>query len=44
MAGEMLFARNPTGVSHSPEERAEPQDSNAGIAALAAVLEDLCGT
>lgn len=37
----MLFVRNPTGVSHSPAERAEPQDCAAGVAALAAVLEEL---
>ncbi|MEU7860208.1 allantoate amidohydrolase [Nonomuraea sp. NPDC049141] len=37
----MLFVRNPTGVSHSPEEYAEETDCLAGVAALAAVLEDL---
>jgi len=37
----MLFVRNPTGVSHSPAEHAEPADCEAGVAALAAVLEDL---
>ena len=39
----MLFVRNPTGVSHSPAERAEPADCEAGVVALAAVLEDLAG-
>jgi N-carbamoyl-L-amino-acid hydrolase len=39
----MLFVRNPTGVSHSPAEWAEPEDSLAGIAALARVLADLAG-
>jgi N-carbamoyl-L-amino-acid hydrolase len=40
----MLFVRNPTGVSHSPAEHAEPADCAAGVRALAAVLEDLaCG-
>jgi N-carbamoyl-L-amino-acid hydrolase len=39
----MLFVRNPTGVSHSPEEWAEPDDCRAGVTALAAVLEDLAG-
>jgi beta-ureidopropionase / N-carbamoyl-L-amino-acid hydrolase len=39
----MLFVRNPTGVSHSPEERAEPADCAAGVTALAAVLADLAG-
>ena len=37
----MLFVRNPTGVSHSPAERAEVADCLAGVQALAAVLEDL---
>jgi N-carbamoyl-L-amino-acid hydrolase len=37
----MLFVRNPTGVSHSPAEHAEPADCDAGVAALARVLEDL---
>lgn len=39
----MLFVRNPTGVSHAPDEHAEPADSLAGVAALADVLEDLAG-
>ena len=37
----MLFVRNPTGISHSPEERAEMADCLAGVAALARVLEGL---
>jgi N-carbamoyl-L-amino-acid hydrolase len=37
----MLFVRNPTGVSHSPAEFAEREDCLAGVAALAAVVEDL---
>jgi beta-ureidopropionase / N-carbamoyl-L-amino-acid hydrolase len=37
----MLFVRNPTGVSHAPEEYAEPADCLAGVEALAAVLRDL---
>ena len=37
----MLFVRNPTGVSHSPAEHADPDDCVAGIRALATVLEDL---
>jgi N-carbamoyl-L-amino-acid hydrolase len=37
----MLFVRNPTGVSHSPAEYAEPEDCDAGVVALAAVLEEL---
>jgi N-carbamoyl-L-amino-acid hydrolase len=39
----MLFVRNPTGVSHSPEEHAELSDCLEGVAALTAVLEDLAG-
>jgi N-carbamoyl-L-amino-acid hydrolase len=39
----MLFVRNPTGVSHSPLEHAEPADCAAGVTALAAVLGDLAG-
>jgi N-carbamoyl-L-amino-acid hydrolase len=39
----MIFVRNPTGISHSPAEWAEPQDCLAGVAALAAVLADLAG-
>lgn len=37
----MIFVRNPTGVSHSPAEHAEPDDCEAGVDALAAVLADL---
>ncbi|HXW87224.1 MAG TPA: allantoate amidohydrolase [Streptosporangiaceae bacterium] len=39
----MLFVRNPSGVSHSPLEHADPADCEAGVAALAAVLADLAG-
>lgn len=39
----MLFVRNPTGVSHSPAERAEVADCEAGVAALTAILADLAG-
>ena len=39
----MLFVRNPSGVSHSPAEHADPADCEAGVAALAAVLEELAG-
>ena len=39
----MLFVRNPTGVSHSPAEYAEPADCAAGVTALAAVLRELAG-
>jgi N-carbamoyl-L-amino-acid hydrolase len=37
----MLFVRNPTGVSHAPAEYATADDCRAGVAALAAVLEEL---
>ncbi|WP_443089453.1 allantoate amidohydrolase [Yinghuangia sp. ASG 101] len=37
----MLFVRNPTGVSHSPAEFAEPSDRLAGVDALTAVLAGL---
>lgn len=34
----MLFVRNPTGVSHSPLEYAEPVDCHRGAAALADIM------
>jgi beta-ureidopropionase / N-carbamoyl-L-amino-acid hydrolase len=37
----MLFVRNPTGTSHSPEETAELEDCVTGVRALAAVVEEL---
>jgi len=36
----MLFVRNPTGISHSPDEFAERADCLAGVRALADVIED----
>jgi beta-ureidopropionase / N-carbamoyl-L-amino-acid hydrolase len=39
----MLFVRNPTGISHSPAEHADLADCEAGVRALAAVLEHLAG-
>jgi N-carbamoyl-L-amino-acid hydrolase len=39
----MLFVRNPTGVSHAPDEHALPADCAAGVDALATVLTDLAG-
>ncbi|WP_397545010.1 allantoate amidohydrolase [Saccharopolyspora pogona] len=39
----MLFVRNPTGISHAPEEHAEPGDCDSGANALARVLENLAG-
>ncbi|GAA4902296.1 N-carbamoyl-L-amino-acid hydrolase [Actinomycetospora succinea] len=38
----MLHVRNPTGVSHAPDEHAEDADAEAGVRALADVLEELC--
>ncbi|KAA1417038.1 allantoate amidohydrolase [Nocardioides humilatus] len=37
----MLFVRNPTGVSHSPDEHAEMADCIAGVEALADALSEL---
>jgi N-carbamoyl-L-amino-acid hydrolase len=37
----MLFVRNPTGVSHSPDEHAEMPDCLDGVTALADTLERL---
>ena len=39
----MLFVRNPTGVSHSPDEWAALDDCLAGVAALTEVVTDLAG-
>jgi N-carbamoyl-L-amino-acid hydrolase len=39
----MLFVRNPTGISHSPEEFAEMADCLTGVEALAETLERLSG-
>jgi len=40
----MLFVRNPTGISHAPEEFAERADCIAGVEALAAVMTDWVST
>jgi len=37
----MLFVRNPTGISHSPEEFASPDDCVAGVEALEKLLRTL---
>jgi N-carbamoyl-L-amino-acid hydrolase len=37
----MLFVRNPTGVSHAPDEHAEMADCLAGVQALTDVLAEL---
>ena len=39
----MLFVRNPTGVSHAPEEFASAEDCAAGVDALEAVLRAQLG-
>ncbi|HRA05694.1 MAG TPA: allantoate amidohydrolase [Propionicimonas sp.] len=39
----MLFVRNPTGVSHAPEEHAAPEDIDAGVAALTRVVQEVAG-
>jgi beta-ureidopropionase / N-carbamoyl-L-amino-acid hydrolase len=39
----MVFVRNPTGVSHSPDEHAETADCLAGVEALADALAELAG-
>lgn len=39
----MVFVRNPTGVSHSPDEHADRDDCLAGVEALATVIEALAG-
>ncbi|WP_375432553.1 allantoate amidohydrolase [uncultured Friedmanniella sp.] len=43
VSSAMLFVRNPSGVSHSPAERAELADCLAGVEALTTVLADLAG-
>ena len=39
----MVFVRNPTGISHSPDEHADMADCLAGVEALADVLVELAG-
>lgn len=39
----MLFVRNPTGISHSPEESVEVDDAEHGARDLATVLADQAG-
>jgi N-carbamoyl-L-amino-acid hydrolase len=41
VASTMLFVRNPSGVSHAPDERATESDCLVGVIALADVLTDL---
>lgn len=41
IAASMLFVRNPSGVSHSPREHADPEDCYAGVDALGRVVERL---
>jgi N-carbamoyl-L-amino-acid hydrolase len=37
----MVFVRNPTGISHSPEEFASADDCVAGVEALEALLRSV---
>lgn len=37
----MIHVRNPTGISHAPEEHVEDDDASAGVIALADALEEL---
>ena len=39
----MLYVRNPTGVSHAPEEACEDGDQRAGVSALVKVIEGELG-
>ena len=39
----MLFVRNPTGVSHAPQESSSDEDCRSGALALAEVLAALAG-
>jgi N-carbamoyl-L-amino-acid hydrolase len=39
----MIFVRNPTGISHSPDELVEDRDAEAGALALADALAGLLG-
>ena len=39
----MVFVRNPTGISHSPKEHAEPEDCHRGVQALVRVVRELAG-
>ena len=43
VSSAMLFVRNPTGISHSPEEHATAEDCIVGTESLARVLTDLGG-
>ena len=42
VSSAMLFVRNPTGVSHSPDEFASTEDCHHGVTALTAVVTELC--
>ena len=41
MPTAMLFVRNPTGISHAPDEQASEEDCEAGVAALVRVIREL---
>ena len=44
VSATMLHVRNPTGISHAPQEHAERDDCLEGVAALTDVLTDLAAT
>ncbi|MFS3127383.1 allantoate amidohydrolase [Nocardioides sp. Bht2] len=44
IATAMLFVRNPTGISHAPEEFAETADALVGVETLAQTLLAMAGT
>lgn len=37
----MIYVRNPTGISHAPEEHVEDDDASAGVSALSDALAEL---
>jgi beta-ureidopropionase / N-carbamoyl-L-amino-acid hydrolase len=39
----MILVRNPTGISHAPEEFADDADCETGVTALAAVIRARAG-
>jgi N-carbamoyl-L-amino-acid hydrolase len=43
IATAMILVRNPSGISHAPEEYAEDADCELGVVALAAVIESRAG-
>jgi beta-ureidopropionase / N-carbamoyl-L-amino-acid hydrolase len=43
LATAMLFVRNPTGISHSPQEHADLADCLTGVEVLADALQEIAG-